>query len=199
MHIWEIVDKEFYEKVVPIVENALLIAEKKPSLDSDIYEIHSEAVKCFFQRQYLETVFFASIGVERRLNKIPDKKGLTNIEKKEWDSLNWNLISKAYKAKIIAVTELLDDSEISVLKKYEPGPPPKGTTPPLFCFRRNKILHGEFMGRVKTKAPEIEDVTALYALHAGTGIEKETRAVVIRDNISAYDQLLKFQKFLIKI
>ena len=60
-------------------------------------------------------------------------------------------------------------------------------------------MHGEFEGLAEAKAPEIEDVTALYSKYAGTGIEKETHAFVIRYNMSAYDQLLKFQKFLIKI
>ena len=187
MNIRSIIDKEFYEKVVPIAENAQLIAEKKPSLDSDMYKIHSEAVKCFFQQQYLETVFFASIGVERCLNK--------KLHKKKWINLNPLLIKEAFDTKITAVTELLDDSEKGLLQTDNPKPHPK----PLFCIRRNKILHGEFEGLAEAKAPEIEDVTALYSKYAGTEIEKETHAFVIRYNMSAYDQLIKFQKFLIKI
>ena len=103
LSISSILDKEFYKKVVPIAENARLIAEKKPLLDNDVYHIHTNAVECFFQKQYLPTVFFASIGVERYLNK--------TLKGKKWNYLNSKLIKKAYKAGIIAVTELLDDSE----------------------------------------------------------------------------------------
>ena len=170
-----ILDKEFYKKVVPIAENARLIAEKKPPLDNDIYHIHTNAVECFFQKQYQATVFFASIGVERYLNK--------KLKKRKWNNLNSKLIKKAFKAGIIAVAELLDDSEKSVLQTEKPKP--------LFCNRRNKILHGDIEGLAKIKAPEIK-----Y-------IETETEGVgsfaVLNFLISAYDQLLKFQKFLLKI
>ena len=62
---------------------------------------------------------------------------------------------------------------------------------PLFCNRRNKILHGDIEGLVKIKAPEINYVE--------TEIEGVGSFPVLNFLISAYDQLLKFQKFLLKI
>ena len=163
-----IFDKEFYEKVVIIAKNARLIAEKKPPLDRDSYHIHTQAVECFFRKQYQATVFFASIGVERYLNKA--------LKKRKWHNLNASLIMESYDSSIKAVTELLDASEKTVLRTRKPKP--------LFCERRNKILHGEFEGLVKTKAPEVEHTKAFP---------------IIYFLISAYDQLLRFQKFLLRI
>ena len=169
------IDKEFYKKVVTIAKNAHLIAEKKPPVDFDSYHTHSSAVKCFFQRQYLPTVFFASTGVESYLNKA--------LKKNKWKNLNGDLIREAYSSSIKAVTELLDDSEKSVLRTGKPKP--------LFCKRRNKILHGDIEGLVKIKAPEVE--------YGKSEIEGVGSFSVTRFLISAYDQLLKFQKFLLKL
>lgn len=163
------------KKVVTIAKNARLIAEKKPPVDFDSYHTHSSAVRCFFQREYLATVFCASIGVERYLNKI--------LEKNKWKNLNGDLIREAYNSSIEAVTELLDDSEKSVLRTGKPQP--------FFCKRRNKILHGEIEGLGKIKAPEVEYET--------TEIKGVGSFSVLRFFMSAYNQLLKFQKFLLKL
>lgn len=170
-----IFDKEFYEKVVTIAENACLITKKKHPLDSDTYNTHARAVECFFQKQYLATVFFASVGVERYLNK--------TLKRQKWKFLSSGSIMEAYKAGMIAVAELLDASEKSVLQTGKPKP--------LFCERRNKILHGDIEGLVKIKGTEIENNQ--------TGLESESSLIVISFQMSAYDQLLKFQKFLLKI
>lgn len=175
LSISSIPDKEFYKKAVTIAKNAHLIAEKKPPVDFDSYHTHSSAVKCFLQRQYLPTVFFASTGVERYLNKV--------LKKNKWKSLNGDLIREAYNSSIKAVTELLDDSEKSVLRTGKPRP--------LFCERRNKILHGEIEGLVEIKAPEVE-----YVKTEKEGIGSYSVTLFL---ISAYDQLLKFQKFLLKL
>jgi hypothetical protein len=179
-----ILDGRFYEKVAVLADNARLITEKKSSLDIDIYGIHANAVECFFQKQYPATVFYASIGVERYLNKTLRKK---------WICLNFELIKKAYEAGIVAVTELLNESEKVVLKKVKKKPYP------IFCFcgRRNKILHGDTEGLVKIKGPEIELIDT-RTIYAGTG-EKKAYTFMINSLESAYDQLLKFQKFLLKI
>ena len=166
-------DKEFYKRIVTISENARLIAERKPSLDIDTCHIHTSAVECFFQKQYLATVFLASVGVERYLNK--------TLKGKKWKNLNSKSVMEAYKAGIIAIAELLDASEQSILQTGKPKP--------IFCERRNKILHGDIAGLIKIKAPEVEYIKT----------EVENSFSVISFLTSAYDQLLKFQKFLLKI
>ena len=178
--------KRFYEKVVTIAKNTCMIIEKEPSLDTNIQNIHINAVECFFQKQYLATIFLASIGVETYLNK--------TLKEQNWINLNPKLIKKAYESGIIAVTELLDKSEKTVLKKGEPKP--------IFCARRNKILHGDTGGLFKIKGPEIKNVKVARPPHATyVGIkEADTiNAYVVDYQVCAYDQLLKFQKFLIKI
>lgn len=174
MSVSSILDREFYEKVVIIGENARLIAKKELPLDIDTHHTYDNAVVCFFQKQYLATVFFSSIGVERYLNQ--------KLGTKKWKCLNGYLIKKAYDSSIKAVTELLDDSEKNVLLKGKPKP--------LFCERRNKILHGDIEGLLKIKAPEVAYVK--------NEIERDREGAVISFLISAYDQLLKFQKFLLK-
>jgi hypothetical protein len=177
-----IFDKEFYEKVVVIAKNASLITERSGHLEHDIYNIHINAVKCFFLKQYWATVFLSSIGVERYLNKVLKQKG--------WCYLNAKSIMKAAKAGI-PVTELLDEFEKNPFQKGE-------RIEPLFCKRRKKVLHGDFEGLAEIGAPEIEHLKA-RAIYVGTGIEKDAKAFVINSLPSAYDQLLKFQKFLLKV
>jgi hypothetical protein len=176
-----ILDKRFYEKVVVIANNARLIADKTPSLDIDMDSIHGDAVESFFQKRYTATVFFASIGVERYLNKA--------LKEKEWIFLKPQSIKDAYRSGILAVTELLDKSEKTVLTKGRPYP--------IFCGRRNKVLHGDIEGLVKIKGPEIGLVDT-PTIRMEKGISKKAYAYMIDYLESAYDQLLKFQKFLLK-
>jgi len=178
--------KLFYEKVVTIAKNTCLVAEKEPPLDNDIHHIHINAVECFFQKQYPATVFFASIGVETYLNK--------TLREENWIYLNSKSIKKAYEAGIIAVTQLLDKSEKTVLRKGKPNP--------IFCARRNKILHGDTEGLFKIKGPEIESVKVARpprATYVGMKEEETIDAFVLNYLECAYDQLLKFQKFLLKV
>jgi hypothetical protein len=184
--MYQLLYKQFYEKVVTIAKNTCMIVEKEQSLDTDIQNIHINAVECFLQKQYLATVFFASIGVETYLNK--------TLEEKNWIYLNSKSIKKAYEAGIIAVTELLDKSEKTVLKKAKPTP--------IFCARRNKILHGDTRGLFKIKGPEIEKVKVARpprATYVGIKEADTIDASVINYLACAFDQLLKFQKFLLKI
>jgi len=173
MSIDSILDRDFYKRVVAISENARLIAEKKSPLNIDTHHTHTNAVECFFQKQYLATVFFASVGVETYLNK--------TLKGQKWKCLNPKSIMEAYKAGITAVDELLDASEQSVLQTGKPTP--------IFCKRRNKILHGDITGLVKIKALEVEYIKT----------ELGSSFAIISFLTSAYDQLFKFQKFLLKI
>ena len=178
MRLNQLFHKRFYEKVVTIAKNTCMIIEKEPSLDTNIQNIHINAVECFFQKQYLATIFLASIGVETYLNK--------TLREKNWIYLNSKSIKKAYEAGIIAVTELLDKSEKTVLKKGEPKP--------IFCARRNKILHGDTGGLFKIKGPEIENVKVARpprATYVGMKTEETIDAFVVNYLACAYDQLLK--------
>lgn len=181
-----ILDTIFYQRVAVIADNALLVVKKEPSLNTNIYGIHADAVRCFFQKQYEPTVFYASIGVERYLNKA--------LHEKAWIPLNFSLIKKAYEKGIVAVTELLDKSEKNVLRKVNRRPYPTFC----FCGRRNKILHGDIAGLVKIKGIEIKLVHA-ETISMEKGIKREANTFMINYIDSAYDQLLKFQKFLLRI
>jgi len=179
-------NKLFYEKVITISKNVCLVLEKEPTLDADIHSLHIKAVEFFFQKHYLATVFFASIGVETYLNKI--------LKENNWINLNSQLIKKAYETGIVAVTELLDKSEKTVLTKAEPKP--------IFCGRRNKVLHGEFEGLFELGGSEIETrKVARSPLSTHVGMKDEDTIDISTLNYleCAYDQLLKFQKFLLKL
>lgn len=182
-NVASVLDAIFYQRVAVIVRNALLVVKKEPSLDTDIYRIHADAVRCFLVKQYEPTIFYASIGVERYLNK--------TLHEKDWIPLNFKLIKKAYEKGIVAVTELLNESERNVLGKVKKEPYP------IFCGRRNKILHGDIVGLVKIRGPEIELVQT-ETISREKGVKKE-ETFMINYIVSAYDQLLKFQKFLLKI
>lgn len=177
-----IFDREFYEKVATISKNALLITKKKPPLDDDLYRLHDIAVKSFLNGNFLASIFFASIAVEAYLNKI--------VERTKWLNLNLKLLKKTHEFGI-PVIELLDEEEKEHFEK-ESLKKLKGFKP-LFCERRNKILHGDFTGlHVQFGLPEIE--------HGKMQIKGKTFEKYVFSEIkSAYDQLLKFQKFLLKL
>jgi len=170
-------DKEFYEKVVNIARNALVLAKKAQSLNEFLYRTHHNAVRSFLEGNFLASIFFACIGVEAYLNEI--------LENRRWMNLKLRLLKKAYQHGI-PVTELLDEEEKEFFKK---GIEFK----PLFCERRNKIFHGDFNGlALQFHLPEVEKVK--------TRIRGKTyQAYVFSEIKCAYDQLLKFQRFLLKV
>jgi hypothetical protein len=170
-------DREFYEKVIVIIKNALSITDRKTPIDEFLYRAHDNAVMSFLERNFLASVFFASIGVEAYLNKI--------LGTDKWQNLTLRLLRKAHQHGM-PVTELLDEREKEF---FEKGLKFK----PLFCERRNKIFHGDFDGLIaQFHLPEVE--------HKKTRIRGTAYDSYFFSEIKcAYDQLLKFQSFLLRL
>ena len=180
-----IFEARFYKKVIMLSKNAIII-NQKPHEDSsswNIYHYHKEAIKNFLNENHLSTILFCSIGVEVYLN---DDKRLEEYKMKQrdkWIGLNKQSLSVA-RDKGLPVNELLDASEIPLLNN------------PIYCIRRNKILHGDIEGLSMAKDdvnfPEITIMKQKIDDVVLTGY-------IFEGEIAAYDQLLKFQKFIIKI
>lgn len=180
-----ILDVRFYEKVIILAKNAVVISKKasQSELTTKIYRFHSEAMKNFLNRNYLASILFSSIGVETYLNSDKRLEDYKVSTKYKWITLNLEAIKKA-RDKGLPVFELLDDSEISLRNT------------PIFCIRRNKILHGDIEGLtkegLKKKLPEIE------AVEMKMGRDRYLGYFFVGEE-AGYDQLLKFQKFCLKL
>ena len=188
-------DVSFYQKVSALSENAVLLSKKatQSEVTTIIYNFHRKAMQSFLNRDYLSSIFFSSIGVETYLNsdkRLEDYRK-RNKRRNEWLNLNLKTIRKA-KENGLPTIELLDQSEFPLLDEKRPS-----NRRPVFCLRRNKILHGDLEGLAKEGAkigiPEIEF------------LEKRRIGRTIRSTYfflgaeAAYDQLLKFQRFCLKL
>jgi len=184
MSIEFIFDREFHEKLVTINTNALLIMKKEPPLDIELYRTHKAAVRSFLNKNFLASIFFSSIGVEAYLNKV--------LNMRKWENLNLKLLKTAHRLGI-PVSELLDDEERDLFEKESLKKLKDLGFKPLFCERRNKILHGDFTGLASQfDLPEIEHIKMKFG-------EKAYLTHIFSEIKSGYCQLLKFQKFLLKI
>ena len=187
-------DVSFYQKVSALSENAVLLSKKatQSKVITTIYNFHRKAMQSFLNRDYLASIFFSSIGVETYLNsdkRLEDYRK-RNKRRNEWLNLNLKTIRKA-KENGLPTIELLDQSELSLLDEKRPR------NRPVFCLRRNKILHGDLEGLAKEGAkigiPEIE---VLEKRRIGRTIHS---GYLFLEEEAAYDQLLKFQKFCLKL
>jgi hypothetical protein len=184
-------EAKYFKKLLVLLKNAIIIYEKPHefSYSWNIYELHKEAINNFLNKNYFATIFFCSIGVEVFLNNY---KGLENYKMKQrdkWIKLNIKSLAKAKKIGL-PVNELLDSSEIQLLENIH------NKHIPIFCMRRNKILHGDIEGLIRAKYDiNLPEITILKQKIN----EDELHGYIFEGEMAAYDQLLKFQKFIINI
>jgi len=184
-------EAKYFKKLLVLLKNAIIINERPHEFSHswDIYELHKEAINNFLSKNYLATILFCSIGVEVFLNNY---KGLENYKIKQrdkWIKLNKKSLAKA-KEIGLPVNELLDSSEIQLLDNIH------NKQIPIYCMRRNKILHGDIKGLMNAKDNiNLPEITKLKQKINGD----EYHGYIFEGEMAAYDQLLKFQNFIIKI